>query len=90
MEQRLGFDFRSFTNQYGLDGTKGGGVHMWREVWDETVSKIYADVLSKWSFLELLWARLTLRVETEEPVFGRMPKPDRYAELKATPKYAVA
>ncbi|OCH88352.1 PEBP-like protein [Obba rivulosa] len=44
-EERLGFDVRAFCERYGLDGSKGGGAHMWREVWDETVSKIYRDVL---------------------------------------------
>ncbi|PCH33086.1 PEBP-like protein [Wolfiporia cocos MD-104 SS10] len=44
-EERVGFDLRQFAAKYGLDGAKGGGAHMWREVWDETVSKIYTDVL---------------------------------------------
>ncbi|KAH9836712.1 PEBP-like protein [Rhodofomes roseus] len=42
---RLGFNLRAFTEEHGFDGSKGGGAHMWREVWDETVSKIYRDVL---------------------------------------------
>ena len=45
-DKRLGFNYREFAAQYGLDASKGGGVHMFREVWDETVSKIYKDVLS--------------------------------------------
>lgn len=44
---RLGFDVRAFCARHGLNGSKGGGAHMWREVWDETVSKIYRDVLSE-------------------------------------------
>ncbi|TFK38624.1 phosphatidylethanolamine-binding protein [Crucibulum laeve] len=44
-KERLGFDVRSFTRRWGLDGVKGGGAHMWREVWDEKVSKIYEDIL---------------------------------------------
>ncbi|KAH9949497.1 PEBP-like protein [Amylocystis lapponica] len=43
--ERLGFDFRTFAERYELDGSKGGGAHMWREVWNETVSQIYRDVL---------------------------------------------
>ncbi|KAI0727645.1 PEBP-like protein [Fomitopsis betulina] len=43
--ERLGFNFRAFADEHGFDGSKGGGAHMWREVWDETVSKIYRDVL---------------------------------------------
>ncbi|KZT68812.1 PEBP-like protein [Daedalea quercina L-15889] len=42
---RRGFNFRAFAEEHGFDGSKGGGAHMWREVWDETVSKIYQDVL---------------------------------------------
>ncbi|CAL1697070.1 unnamed protein product [Somion occarium] len=46
-EERLGFNYREFAEQYGLDAGRGGGAFMWREVWDETVSKIYQDVLNK-------------------------------------------
>ncbi|EJF58807.1 PEBP-like protein [Dichomitus squalens LYAD-421 SS1] len=67
---RLGFDFRAFAAQYGIDGARGGGAHMWREVWDETVSHIYKFTLKQ-----------------EEPRFGKMPKPDPYAELKSKKKY---
>ncbi|KIP02565.1 hypothetical protein PHLGIDRAFT_111938 [Phlebiopsis gigantea 11061_1 CR5-6] len=45
MEQRLGFDYRAFAANHGLDASKGGGVFMWREVWDETVSRIHAETL---------------------------------------------
>ncbi|CDO71759.1 hypothetical protein BN946_scf184920.g43 [Trametes cinnabarina] len=69
-ETRLGFDFRAFAAQYGVDGAKGGGAHMWREVWDETVSQIYRYTLKK-----------------EEPRYGKLPRPDPYAELKRTKKY---
>jgi len=44
---RLRFNVREFTTQYGLDGSTGGGVHMWRQVWDEGVSQIYATVLRR-------------------------------------------
>jgi len=43
-EERFNFDVREFVEQYGLDGSKGG-VHMFREVWDPEVSKIYEDIL---------------------------------------------
>ena len=36
-----------FAQQYGFDGARGGGAHMWREVWDDTVSHIYEHTLSK-------------------------------------------
>ncbi|OBZ80101.1 54S ribosomal protein L35, mitochondrial [Grifola frondosa] len=67
---RLGFNFREFAEKYGFDGTRGGGAHMWREVWDKTVSHIYEHTL-----------------KIEEPRFGRMPKPDPYAEIKRTKRY---
>jgi hypothetical protein len=41
---RCGFDVRAFMEQYGLDGNKGGGVHMFREVWDPFVSSIYKNM----------------------------------------------
>ncbi|KAI0077414.1 PEBP-like protein [Panus rudis PR-1116 ss-1] len=71
-EQRLGFNYREFAEKYSLDASKGGAAFMWREVWDETVSKIYKDVL-----------------KTEEPVYGRAPRPDRYAEVKQAKKYTL-
>lgn len=45
--QRRQFDVRAFVRQWGLDDTKGGGAHMWREIWDEAVSKIYSDLLKE-------------------------------------------
>ena len=44
-QERLGFNVRKFASQWNLDGAKGGGVHMWREVWDDDVSLIYKDIL---------------------------------------------
>lgn len=44
--ERRGFDLRAFCETHGLDGSKGGGAHMWREVWDPTVSDIYRYTLS--------------------------------------------
>lgn len=43
--ERVSFDLRQFSQEYGLDGSVGGGAHMWREVWNETVSEIYQDTL---------------------------------------------
>ncbi|KAJ7440001.1 phosphatidylethanolamine-binding protein, partial [Mycena galericulata] len=40
-EARLGFDVRAFARQWGLNGALGGGVHMWREVWDKYVGAVY-------------------------------------------------
>ncbi|EAU80267.2 hypothetical protein CC1G_13488 [Coprinopsis cinerea okayama7 len=68
--ERLGFNVRQFCQTWGLDASTGGGLHMFREVWDEEVSKIYKDVLGQ-----------------EEPRYGRIPKPDPYAELKHRKKY---
>jgi large subunit ribosomal protein L35 len=44
-KDRCGFDVRAFMEQHGLDGSKGGGAHMFREVWNPVVSNIYKDVL---------------------------------------------
>ena len=64
---------------------------MWRAVWDETVSQIYAETLSACSRFSVYPVRILIFfAEMEEPVFGRMPKPDPYAQAKATPKYATA
>ncbi|KAJ7139447.1 phosphatidylethanolamine-binding protein [Mycena epipterygia] len=38
---RLGFNVRAFARHWGLNGAVGGGVHMWREVWDKYVGGIY-------------------------------------------------
>ena len=46
-------DLRRFAREWNLDGAKGGGVHMWREVWDDDVSHIYRDVLGKLFFFFL-------------------------------------
>lgn len=46
-EQRLGFNYREFAEEYGFDGSLGGGGHMFREVWDPTVSHIYEHTLSE-------------------------------------------
>ncbi|KAF8665071.1 hypothetical protein AX16_000539 [Volvariella volvacea WC 439] len=43
--ERTNFDVRAFIKEWGLNPAKGGGAHMFREVWNERVSKIYEDVL---------------------------------------------
>jgi len=43
--ERLGFNLREFAGRYGLSLGQGGGAHMWREVWDTSVSSIYQNVL---------------------------------------------
>ncbi|KAJ7725524.1 phosphatidylethanolamine-binding protein [Mycena maculata] len=40
-EARPGFDVRAFAREWGLNGALGGGVHMWREVWDKYVGAVY-------------------------------------------------
>lgn len=47
-EERRGFDVRTFMDRWGFEGRRGGGAHMFRQVWDEDVSGIYKDVLSEW------------------------------------------
>lgn len=46
-EERANFDVRAFVQHWGLNIVPGGGAHMWREVWNQKVSKIYRSVLSK-------------------------------------------
>ena len=41
---RFHFNVREFAAQHGLH-ENAGGAHMWRQVWDEGVSQIYATVL---------------------------------------------
>ncbi|KAI5121147.1 hypothetical protein M0805_007145 [Coniferiporia weirii] len=45
--ERRGFDLRAFCEEHGLDAGQGGAAHMWREVWDETVSDIYKHTLKQ-------------------------------------------
>lgn len=64
---------------------------MWREVWDETVSRVYKDVLGALSF-SLFWIREVLMswnhdVGRNEPKFGLEPKYNPYAELKDRKRY---
>ena len=83
--ERLGFDVREFASRWNLNGSNGGGAHMWREVWDETVSGIYKNVLSEFHFTSSqsdVGLLTLLIIETEEPKFGRPPKVDVYAEFK--------
>ena len=57
-EARTGFNLRAFCERYGLDASIGGGAHMWREVWDETVSDIYKNTLSEFFFSEFHFVNL--------------------------------
>jgi large subunit ribosomal protein L35 len=44
-KQRCGFDVRTFIEKYKFEDSKGGGIHMFREVWNEEVSNIYQEIL---------------------------------------------
>ncbi|KLO20704.1 PEBP-like protein [Schizopora paradoxa] len=44
-DARRGFNLRKFCENHGYDVSAGGGAHMWREVWNDTVSDIYTDTL---------------------------------------------
>ena len=108
-EERLGFDVREFVNGWwGLSGDTesvpaviGGGAHMWREVWDEDVSKIYKDVLGMFSFFHTASFFFVPVCEgtsadtsfflsgKEEPQFSRPPKVNIYNELKGQKKYIL-
>lgn len=66
---------------------------MWREVWSEDVSKIYAGILSMFhSFLPGVFfgnvkSDLLSLAEETEPRFGRPPKYNPYTEMKKVKKY---
>ncbi|KDQ17656.1 hypothetical protein BOTBODRAFT_29825 [Botryobasidium botryosum FD-172 SS1] len=45
LPSREAFDVRAFVKEHKLDGP-GGGIFFWRGVWDESVSKIYQEVLA--------------------------------------------
>lgn len=60
---------------------------MWREVWDETVSKIYRDVLSEYFLCMLCITLKTIVAESPEPRYGRPLVYDPYAEVKHGKKY---
>ncbi|KAG5220542.1 PEBP protein [Salix suchowensis] len=68
---RLGFDTRSFLQQWGLDGAKGGG---------RTCSVKFGIRMYQRFILEYF-------VRAVEPKFGRPPKFDRYADVKKVKKY---
>jgi len=93
---RLHFDVRVFAETWNLDGASGGGAHMWREIWDDDVSTIYKDILSKpfYYYNHIagnypLTPLAAFSLEKEEPVFGQPPKVDVYAEMKKEKKYIL-
>jgi large subunit ribosomal protein L35 len=50
LSQRDKFNVRQFSSDHSFNlnkGGGGGGVFMWREVWNETVSDIYEHTLSE-------------------------------------------
>ena len=56
-DARRGFDVRAFCAEHGLDASQGGGAHMWRSLWDGTVSDIYKHTLSEFYLFFLLRLR---------------------------------
>lgn len=88
-QERLGFNVRKFASQWNLNGAKGGGVHMWREIWDDDVSLIYRDILRKFFFVSTPGWQLLILFFTgkEQPVFGHPPKVDAYEQVKQEKKY---
>jgi large subunit ribosomal protein L35 len=91
INSRDNFATREFCDRYGLSLDRrgpGGGVFMWREVWDETVSDIYQNTLSESIQCHLLGNMLiAYRIEMEEPRYGKTPKFDMYAEVKEMKRY---
>lgn len=46
IEHRKTFNLRKFISQHGFQPEKGGGAHMWRELWSTAVSDIHREILS--------------------------------------------
>lgn len=94
---RFGFDVREFAARWAMDSARGGAVHMWREVWDSEVSKIYSDILSKivifarhcWQVLLTVSLLFPLHIENEEPRYGHPLKFNPYAQMKQQKKYIL-
>ncbi|KAI6153165.1 phosphatidylethanolamine-binding protein [Pisolithus tinctorius] len=78
-DQRDGFSVRDFIEKYQLDLAAGGGAFMWREAWGEAVPNIFKEFFGEFT--------LKLAGGSEEPRYGRPPKPDLYAEARARNKY---
>jgi large subunit ribosomal protein L35 len=76
--------------EYGLDGAGrgGGGAHMWREIWDESVTRIYQDLLREWYSLRLIvfldLSRWSNAKDKPEPVFGKPRRADPYRNEDGT------
>jgi hypothetical protein len=91
--QRTHFDVRAFAAHYGLDGAAGGGAHMWREVWDEDVSKIYTGRLRECLRPARARARRLTRRRRREGAGVRVPaqaRPVRRAqEAEAVPRCLI-
>lgn len=62
---------------------------MFREVWDEEVSKIYETILGQCIYFCDVTAGKPVFLDTPEPRFGRPQKVDAYAHLKETKKYIM-
>ena len=90
---RVGFNLRTFCEEHGLDASLGGGAHMWREVWNETVSDIYKNTLStfilRWTLpkLAVILTCYYYIAELPEPHYALPPRPDPYAEVKSLKKF---
>jgi hypothetical protein len=44
----------SVTAATSVDVEEGGGIAMWREMWDDSVSHIYEKILGKLSFTDII------------------------------------
>ena len=88
-EARLGFNLREFCAQHGINPSSGGAAHMWREIWDSTVSDIYKSTLSTFSMkLCCLITQFAIITEMPEPHYAILPKRDPYEEVKRIDKYS--
>lgn len=75
VDSRDGFDVKGLVERHGLQAR---GVSFFRQVWDETVSQIYSDILSKWMDDAKTSSWLISLLDTSEPIYGKPPRTDRY------------
>lgn len=77
--QREHFQSREFAREHGLTAR---GVHFYRQVWDETVSKVYADVLRTCSLRIVSYRSANVHIaEMPEPKYGRARKATKYSRM---------
>ena len=75
--------------KYDLDPLRGGGAHMWRgggtRLFHESIRIFSVSPVSLGLMCQIV--NIFSYAESEEPVYGKPPKPDRYAEVRGKSRY---